>query len=565
MVFNLCQIDTVVGDFKHNTEAILNCVLKNKSHDQNQIYIFPELTLIGYPPLDLLDNHFFIEEQSKYIREILNSTEQCQSLIIFGYAEKNEGVGKRLFNSAVVCHQGKIIYNYRKRLLPTYDVFDEARYFEPGKKTGLFHFKNKRIGLVICEDLWFDDKIYTVNVAEELFLAKADFIISMNASPSVVGKYQQKVDMIKTISKKYCMPIIYVNQVGGNDDIVFDGNSFVTNKRGIVIEHANKFEEHTISVSEDNLDYHVFGIPLTGVAIDNFVDDAQFFYQQAICGIRSYITKCGFNGVVIGESGGIDSAVVTALAVDAIGSDKVVAITMPSQYSSEGSYKDSEILCKNLGVKIFTYQIKEAFDTILNNFNGVFDKADEGLMEENLQARIRGQLLMSFSNRYGHLVLSTGNKSEMSVGYCTVGGDMMGGLAPISDLYKMEVYAVAKYINKLKGKETIPQVIIDKEPSAELAPNQKDVDSLPPYPILDTILKLFIEGDVLSNEERFKCEEIVRSNYGYVDKVLRLVRKAEFKRRQSAITIKMHQKAFGYGRRIPIAQKWNLTLGEHDA
>ena len=554
MKIELCQLDYTVGDLKGNTDKIIGIINKYSDEKETTILLFSELAVIGYPPLDLLDNKAFIQDQNEYINKIIDASVDNECLIVIGYAEENAGVGRDLFNSALVIHDGKKIYNYRKRLLPTYDVFDEARYFEPGKEMGLFNFKEKRIGIVICEDLWFTNKFYSINPAQELFNARADMILSLNASPSIVGKYDQKLNMVKAISKKYALPICYCNQTGGNDDIVFDGNSFIINERGVLVREAPRFEEYTLSVPIEALQAHCQGFSM-GIQSRRYESDAEFYYEQAVCGIRSYIKKCGFKGVVIGESGGIDSAVVTALAADALGSKNVVGITMPSQYSSEGSYKDSEILCSNFGAKFHTFPIKDIFETILTPFDREFGSVEKmGLMEENLQARIRGQVLMAYSNRYGYMVLSTGNKSEMSVGYFTIYGDACGGMAPISDLYKMEVYALARYINSYHGKEMIPQAIIDKAPSAELAPDQKDTDSLPSYPILDAILRHLIEGKEL----------IIPGVPGGVDteditKVKILIKRAEFKRRQAAITIKMHDKAFGYGRRIPIAQKWDMT------
>lgn len=560
MIFYMCQINTTVGDFEGNSEKILETVSKEPPN-KHLVFIFPELTLCGYPPLDLLDKKSFLKKQNEYLQYILCQTENNPALILIGYLEENKGTGKDLFNSVAVCQGGKIIYNYRKRLLPTYDVFDEARYFEPGTDPGIFFYNEKRIGLAICEDLWFDNKTYTINPAEDLFKANADFVISINASPSTVGKFEQKKEMIKNICKTYGFSILYVNQVGGNDDIIFDGSSFVVNKRGIVTSYACNFQEEIHEVNQALLEYHIINLPYGGIDPNYYSCDAEFFYNQGIYGIRDYLRKCGFKKVVIGESGGIDSAVVSALAADAIGGENVYGITMPSNFSSEGSYKDSELLCKNFGINFHTFNIGEIFQKFSDEFNSVFGDSVFDLMEENLQARIRGQLLMSFSNRYGALVLSTGNKSELSVGYCTLHGDMCGGLAPISDLYKMEVYAIAKFINEKHGKEMIPQVIIDKEPSAELAPNQIDKDSLPPYPILDNILKYIIEGDILEEDEwRDLFEKVSKYDTDMIKKILLLVKKAEFKRRQAAITIKMHNKAFGYGRRIPVAQGWEMTL-----
>jgi len=343
-------------------------------------------------------------------------------------------------------------------------------------------------------------------------------------------------------------------QVGGNDDIIFDGNSFATNKRGAIVCKAKKFEEDVSSISEEKLEFHAIGVLGDGLPYCNtFESNEQFFFEQAVCGIRDYVRKCGFSSVVIGESGGIDSAVVTALAVEALGPEKVIGITMPSEFSSEGSYKDSELLCNNLHIKFFICSIKNMFKTFLGQFDSVFEKNDKmSIMKENLQARIRGQILMAYSNEFGSLVLSTGNKSELSVGYSTLYGDMCGGLSPIAGLYKMEVYGVANYFNTLKGKELIPKTIIEKAPSAELSPNQKDTDSLPEYPVLDAILKYYIEDD----PESRNIENIRFINSESIKKVLSLIKKAEFKRRQSSIGLKMHYKDFGFGRRIPVAQNW---------
>jgi NAD+ synthetase len=510
------------------------------------------MALTGYPPLDLVDNKSFIESQKFALDKICKETEHLDTYMVIGYIEKNTGPGKNLYNSAAVCHRGQIIRTYRKRLLPTYDVFDEARYFEPGKGMCLFTAYGKRVGVLICEDLWYENKLYTLNPMEELYQAKADCVISINASPSIVGKHDFRKKMVCDLSRKYSLPIAYVNQVGGNDDIIFDGNSFATDCYGNLIGHADRF--HADRFDENIVCVDTECLP-TRLDDQNFESDAEFFYEQAVFGIRDYVQKCGFKGVVIGESGGIDSAVVTALAVAALGPDKVVGITMPSQYSSMGSYADSGALCRNLGVTFKTIPIKDIFNKTLGEFNNVFVDGTPGLAEENMQARIRGLLLMTYSNRYGYLVLSTGNKSELSVGYCTLYGDMCGGLAPISDLYKMEVYAVAKYINR--NKEIIPQAIIDKEPSAELAPGQKDTDSLPAYPILDSLLRLLIEGDLLSPAVWSECTKVALANPDSLLKVQKLLHRAEFKRRQGALPLKMHQKAFGQGRKMPVAQKWS--------
>jgi NAD+ synthetase len=552
-----CQIDTTVGDFIGNAKKVVDYV---KRQDEGvAIYVFPELTIPGYPPLDLVDNSHFVNDQLEAVKWLLNETKNINAPIIIGYIEKNLGHGRRNFNAAAVCLRGEIIYKYYKRLLPTYDVYDESRYFEPGTKPGVFQYRGTRIGIVICEDLWYDNSLYTINPAEDIFNANVEFLISINSSPSVVKKLSEKVRMICKISKQYALPIVYVNQVCGNDDIVFDGNSFATNKRGAIVSVSKDFEEDRVVIDASSFAFHAHGLPHEGLEHSPYASDAQFYFKQIVCGIQSYVTKCGFKGVAIGESGGIDSAVVSAVAKQALGAEKVMGCTMPSEYSSVGSYADSEILCRNLGIPFHTLPIKGMYETILAGFNECFGTPEKiGVAEENLQARIRGMLLMTYSNRFGYLVLSTGNKSELSVGYCTMYGDMCGGLSPISDLPKMKVYELAAYYNSLYP-NAIPQAIIDKAPSAELAPGQKDTDSLPPYPVLDALLELFIEGEWLDKEDYCKYKIIADQHPEAVEKICKLIKGAEFKRRQASLGIKLHRKAFGFGRRIPIAQSWRLT------
>jgi len=551
----LAQLNFTVGDLNGNAKKIILEIenvgdIYGNSILVNSILVFSELAITGYPPLDLVDNSDFIDQQLNVLDQILDKTATISFPFIIGYIEKNDGPGKCLYNSAAVCLRGKIIYNYRKRLLPTYDVFDEARYFEPGTKMGLWQYQGKRIGLLICEDLWYENKLYTLNPAEELFNAHADCIIVPNASPSIVDKHDRRLEMVQGISKKYALPIYYVNQVGGNDDIVFDGNSFITDENGKITHHASAFGEDLI----EDLAIRVRKVE----CILPVQSHAEFYYKQAVLGLRDYVGKCGFKTAVVGSSGGIDSAVVLALATAALGYENVTAITMPSQYSSSGSVSDSHILCDNLKVLCCEIQIKDVFLHISNLFDDAFaDHDNHGVTEENMQARIRGLLLMSYSNRYGSLLLTTGNKSELSVGYCTLYGDMCGGFNPIGGLYKTEVYELARFINKKS--EIIPTAIIDKAPSAELAPGQKDQDSLPPYDILDPILKLIIEGEYLAIDEKDRCMTIKNANCEAYSRVLALIKKSEYKRRQGAICIKMHNKDFGFGRRVPIAQKWNQS------
>jgi len=422
---------------------------------------------------------------------------------------------------------------------------------------GLWQHRGKRIGILICEDLWSENKLYTMNPAEELFKAHADLIVVPNASPSVVGKHSYRLNMVTNISRKYALPICYVNQVGGNDDIVFDGNSFMTDSKGTVTSHAKAFEEDvTDSFSINASSNTYFDSFIKNLGFNEF-DNSRFFYDQAILGLKDYAQKCGFKTAVVGSSGGIDSAVVLTLATAALGAKNVTAITMPSQYSSVGSVNDSVKLCSNLNVTLEEIKIADIFANMLSDFNSVFTCEKTGVTEENMQARIRGMLLMAYSNRYGALLLTTGNKSELSVGYCTLYGDMCGGFNPIGGLYKTEVYALARFINRKN--EIIPQAVIDKAPSAELAPGQRDDDSLPPYDVLDPMLKQIIEGDLSYYEMRQdwateqKDPELYTKTY---QRILSLIAKAEYKRRQGAICIKMHRKDFGFGRRMPIAQKW---------
>lgn len=568
------QTNFTVGALEENADKIISIVRGIDSPTCKDVVVFPELSISGYPPLDLLDSYSFYLSQQDQVKRVIKETKDFPGLIIFGILEANKGNGKLLHNSAIVVKNEEVIYTYKKRLLPTYDVFDEARYFEPGDKPGYFAYEGYRIGLLICEDLWYDEKNYKDDPARDLFEANVDLIISTNASPSVLYKRERREKLVYETAQKYEIPILYLNQVGANDSIVFDGGSFIADEYGIIVKRAPSYEETIFEVWIDNgrvlLDKNIVaeaknkGIKDYG-NIHNLnhieMSEGEFFYQQVKIGIRDYFDKLGcFKGIVIGSSGGIDSAVALAMAADAIGPEKVFAITMPSQYSSDGSVTDSEKLCSNLGIELRYLPIKDMYNAIYKPFHKLFGEESNELIsvtEQNIQARIRGLLLMAFSNQFGHLLVSTGNKSEMSVGYCTLYGDMNGGLAPLSDLYKMEVYELARYYNQLHNKELIPQAIIDKAPSAELAPGQEDTDSLPPYPLLDARLKVFLEGEKAYGEKFYEIlktqNEMSASDYHQID---HMVMKNEFKRKQAPITIKIHEKAFGIGRRVPIVHKW---------
>ncbi|MBD3261513.1 MAG: NAD+ synthase [Candidatus Altiarchaeales archaeon] len=583
MILTLAQLDFTVGDLEGNTQKILSTLEEQRrligSEGVETVCIaFPELALCGYPPLDLLDNQSFIEQQLDALQEVCRATFGLLHVYVFlGYVEKNSGAGKALHNSVAVCHNGQVIYNYRKRLLPTYDVFDEDRYFEPGKEAGIVTIEGWRIGLLVCEDIWVTNR-YNVDPPAELRKTQVDVILSLNASPSSVGKLEARITRAEEIVQRQSAPLFYLNQVGGNDELVFDGNTFVSSEWGRQY-HAqthvtgDAFKEGVYSFRLDKKLIPNWGVcttwhvvrdihkksPLTLIDKENPKRDfGAFFYDQAVCGVRDYMRKCGFKKAVIGSSGGIDSAVTMAIAVEAVGAENVIAITMPSEYSSVGSVDDSAVLCSNLGIENFkTIPIRDQFQGFMDTFNEHMGDEEAGVTEQNVQARIRGQILMAVSNRTGALVLSTGNKSELSVGYCTIYGDMCGGLAPISDCYKMEVYEIARYVNRKAQGEVIPVSIIDKAPSAELAPGQKDTDNLPPYEILDYVLKYLIEGYVSVNLH-VGMKRAPKKTRALLEKIHGMLMRTEFKRRQAAIGLKMHDKAFGQGRRYPIASKVKL-------
>ena len=560
------QLNYTVGDLVGNANKIIEAVHKKTKYYERDsltceaVMVFSELCISGYPPLDLLDSKEFIREQEEALNHILKETAASPLTFVVGFIEENKDIGKPLRNALAVCRGGDIIFKYYKRLLPTYDIFDEDRYFEPGAKSPVFNLYGIRVGFAICEDLWPTQR-YRVNPVEQLYQNNAEIVISINASPSIAGKHEQRLDLIKGFSDKYNMPIVYVNQVGGNDDIVFDGNSFVMHK-GRVLYHSPSFEEDAKFVRVVKSPGGVmlgapivykYEVPRSNAYLNRscvsfyLQEDAEFFARQAVLGIHDYIKKSGFKKVVIGESGGIDSAVTTAIAAIAIGPENVIAVTMPSQYSSEGSVNDSQELCDKFGVGLLNIPIKEQFEAFMKVFGEKYSEVESGgVTEQNVQARIRGQILMAISNRENALVLSTGNKSELSVGYCTIYGDMCGGINPIADCYKMEVYAIGKYLG-------VPDSIMDKAPSAELAPGQMDTDSLPPYPILDNALRCLIEG-----EQRSLDLGVALSKHGWsLEKIYYMLRNNEFKRRQAAVGIKMHKKAFGFGRRYPIINKFS--------
>ncbi|MGZ8798025.1 MAG: NAD+ synthase, partial [Thermoanaerobaculia bacterium] len=490
-----------------------------------------------------LDRNTFIDSALQ-VRDAL-VRETGRTALIFGCITRNTNwCGKPLHNAAIVAQNGRMLLEQHKALLPTYDVFDELRYFEPAKSVSTVEINGVRVGVSICEDFWFDDeilgtKLYCANPVDQLARQGAKILLNISASPFNAGKRKSRYGLFSRIAQRYDAPIVYVNQVGANDELLFDGSSIVINARGETVFCAPAFEEHAALVTLDG--------PRCQSVLSIPADEE--IGRALILGLRDYISKCGFKDVVIGLSGGIDSAVTAAIAVEALGAGHVTGIAMPSQFSSQGSIDDARSLAKNLGIALHTVPITEIDQPYEKAMDRLFGEHKFDTANENVQARIRGNILMAWSNRTGAMVVSTGNKSEMAVGYCTLYGDMAGGLALLGDVYKTMVYRVAHWLNRERA--VIPQSSITKPPSAELRPNQTDQDSLPPYAVLDPILKLYIE-------EWREVDEIAAAGFdrSLVEKILRLVDTNEFKRRQAAPTIRVSSKAFGSGRQMPIAQGW---------
>lgn len=560
------QLNLTIGDLKGNFAKIQK-VIKEETYD---VVVFSELALTGYPPNDLLLRKGFVETQLRYLDRVRKLTAHTDAVVVIGAVTKNEGVGKPLFNSALAFQNGQEIFRYHKQLLPTYNIFDENRYFQAGAPDQNQIVSANRengtvikFGVVICEDAWNDEAItnvqlYSTNPVKAVGESDVELIITLNASPSHIGKHFERYEMYKTLSKRYNKAILYVNQVGGNDALIFDGYSFlvvptsITNSTETLFPMKG-FEEEIRSYSLNNPHFQ-FSYPRIAA------NPNEQIFEHLKLGIKDYVQKNGFKTVVVGSSGGIDSAVVIALAASALGAENVKAITMPSKVSSLGSIADSILLCDALGVELFTRPIKDEVDISIANFTKAFGVAPSRLTIENEQARIRGRILMEYSNHFGSLVLSTGNKSEMSVGYCTIYGDMCGGLAVIADAYKMEVFSLARWYNDFHGKSLIPEAILDKPPSAELWEGQQDTDSLPPYPVLDAVLHLYLERDLLSEEEienyTRECEKLTLAD---IKKLLQMTDRAEFKRQQAPPVLRIHRRAFGFGRNLPITQKFEVN------
>ncbi|HET6348917.1 MAG TPA: NAD+ synthase [Candidatus Krumholzibacteria bacterium] len=544
----LVQLNTVVGDVDGNVSRMLGAVERARAQQANLV-VFQELGVSGYPPRDLVERASFIRQCEAGLGRLCGESRAWPSVgVIAGLPmASHSAVGKGITNSAVAILDGNVIHRHDKLLLPTYDVFDEARYFDAAESCAPFEFGGQRIGLSICEDAWNDPLLfrrrpYSVDPIAMLAAGGARLMINISASPFTVGKEAFRAELMGSHSRRHRCPFVFVNQVGGNDELVFDGCSLVTDAHGHVHMALAAFAE----------DLRIFDTEAPGArARYTPLDEIESMRRALVLGVRDYFGKCGFTRAVVGLSGGIDSAVTLALAAEALGPGNVLGVAMPSPFSSTGSIEDSQALATNLGVELMTIPIAHVMAAYDSALSPAFQNRPRDVTEENLQARIRGNLLMAVSNKFGHLVLSTGNKSELAVGYCTLYGDMSGGLALISDVPKTSVYRLAALINR--DREVIPRTTIDKVPSAELRPDQKDSDSLPPYEVLDPILDLHLE-------EGCSADEIVARGYdrATVEWVVRAVRVNEYKRRQAAPGLKITSKAFGVGRRFPVAARYTL-------
>ncbi|SKA90945.1 NAD+ synthase (glutamine-hydrolysing) [Paucidesulfovibrio gracilis DSM 16080] len=551
MKIGLLQLNPVVGDLEGNAQRIQLAVEQAQSSGA-QLCVTPEMALLGYPPRDLLLYPEVIRRAQRVMLNLAIALEDAVPVIV-GAPEANlSGVGKPMFNSAYLLMEGEIVRTFRKTLLPTYDVFDEARYFESAESCSggahprnTFRFMDKRIGVTICEDAWNDKDFHAIRTyhndpVERISKEPLDVVINMAASPFSVGKQQMREAMLGAVAKKHHFPMVYVNQVGGNDDLVFDGRSMALDKKGELFARASGFNEETMVVDLGNREGRLDS--------DDFCPESET-YRALVAGLRDYLIKSGFSRAVIGLSGGVDSALTAALAVHALGRGNVMGVLMPSPHSSQGSIDDSLELAKRLGIRTYTLPIDNLMDCMQTTLEKPFTGYEPDVTEENIQARLRGNLLMAISNKTGSMVLATGNKSELSVGYCTMYGDMAGGFAPIADLPKTAVYRLASWMNR-EFSEPIPQPILEKAPTAELRPDQSDQDSLPDYTTLDAILHLHIE-------ERLARQEIVSQGFDaeIVNQVLDMVKKAEFKRHQAVPGVKIQARSFGSGWRMPVACK----------
>lgn len=543
MKIALGQINPIIGDIEGNKRKILDFYNKG-CEDGADLVIFPELAVCGYPPQDLIEKKWFREKVNKATEDIALQT--GDTAVLFGtITEEYENVGTGIYNSAVLCYNGAIKFTQNKTLLPNYDVFDEVRYFESAKNVDIYEYRGEKLGISICEDIWNDadywkQRRYDADPVDDLVKKGATLLLNISASPYAYGRRKERYEMLSVLTGKEELPLAYVCCSGAQTDLIFDGASMCFDTKGNLNLLGKKYEE----------DYFIFDTSVNYPVVENIEGSfEEEVLKSLILGVKDYASKTGFKKALIGLSGGIDSALVTYVAVEAFGAENVHVIMMPSQYSSSGSVTDSEKLILNLGISSDNISIQPVFEKLKEVLRPAFAGKAEDLTEENMQSRIRGLYLMALSNKFGYMLLTTGNKSEMAMGYATLYGDMNGALAVIGDVYKTGVFEICKYINR--NGEVIPQNIITKPPSAELRPDQKDEDSLPPYPVLDKILKMYLEEYKEFDEisEVIGDDEMVRNT-------LRVVDLNEFKRKQAAPVLRVSTKAFGYGRRFPIVQRW---------
>lgn len=550
MIIALAQLNPTVGDLDGNRQNIV-AHARQAADRGADLVVFPELSVTGYPPQDLLEHPHFIQAVQHTVQRIAQEVPPDLGVILGAPMPNQTGLGNPIFNAAVLYENGERQGEVHKTLLPTYDIFDEHRYFKPATARRVVEWRGMRIGLHICEDMWNVEeqavhRLYETDPIEELAAQGVDVFINISASPFSIGKHQVRDELVGSICAAHERPFLIANQVGANTEVIFDGNSRVHAADGTQVACASSFEEDLLVWDMD--------APQTRAAAPH--DDVAELHDALVLGIRDYYEKTGiFNKALMGLSGGIDSAVTCALAAEALGPDRVLGVTMPSEISSEGSITDSEALARNLGIEFQAIPIKPAVDAFDAMLDDAFAGTQPGVAEENIQSRSRGLTLMALSNKFGHLLLSTGNKSEMAVGYVTLYGDTNGGVAVLSDVLKTRVYELAHYINERAGREVIPQNTIEKPPSAELRVDQQDTDSLPPYEVLDAILKRYIE-------EKQPVERIVDDtgfDSALVEEILEMVDRNEYKRRQAAPGLRVTEKAFGIGRRMPIVMQWDRT------